>query len=233
MRKISTFIISRFVIKRIGLLLFISFFIISGGAFALANVTSNFQQTISPGTLEVDITDDTYTPIGSPSVAMDSATFSFTCQTTTGTLGTSSEQIYIVNPNAANDGFTVSIAASNPTDLWDSAGTPFDFNDPTNSGCDNGSDADSYGGQMTIDPSGATLATGACAGCGSTGLTLGSSASFNEGTLDSITLLTASAGSDDIGDWYIRGVSISQTIPAEQPAENDYNIDMVISVVAF
>jgi hypothetical protein len=224
MERISTLIISKFSIKKIALIGFMLLFALGGGAIALAQVTSNFQQTINAGTLSVDITNDSYTPVGSPSVAMNDVTFSFTCQTATGTLGTTSEQIYIVNPNAANNGFTISLAASDPTDLWDSAGTPFDFNDPTSAGCD--------GGQMTVNPAAGTVNAGACSSCDTTGLTLGSSAAFSQGVLDSITVLTASAGSDDIGDWYIRGIGISQTIPAEQPVASDYNIDLTLSIVA-
>lgn len=223
MQKLSTFIISRFTIKKIALLFFISLFTLVSGGYALAQVTSNFQQEITAGNLSVEITDSSYTPVISPTVEMNTVSFSFACQTVTGTFGTVSEQIYIQNPNAANDGFTVSLAADNPTDLWASAGTPFDFNDPSGAGCDSG--------QMTVNPSAGSVTKGACASCDTTGLTLGSSAAFNQGVLDSITVLTASAGSDDIGDWYIRGIGISQTIPAEQPAAIDYSLDLTLSIV--
>jgi hypothetical protein len=85
---------------------------------------------------------------------------------------------------------------------------------------------------MTIDPSGATLAAGNCASCDTTGVTLGSSTAFSEGATDSITLVTAAAGADDIGDWTVQGIDVSQTIPAEQPAATDYDIDMTLSIVA-
>ncbi len=194
--------------------------------------TSNFTQTISAGSLSVDITNSSYVTVGSPAVAMSGATFSFGCQTVTGTFGTSSEQIYIQNPDAADNGWTVSVAATATTSVWDSAGTDFDFNDTTSSGCADGADADSLAGRLTIDPSGATLSAGQCASCNTTGVTLGSSAAFNEGTVDSITVVTGAAGSSDIGDWYIRDIDVSQTIPAEQPAANDYDINMVLSIIA-
>ena len=232
MKNFSDLIISRFTIKQILFIFFALIFSLSGAGLAVAASTSNFQQTINAGTLSVDITDSSYTPIGSPSVVMTAGTFSFICQTVTGTFGTTSEQVYIQNPDAADDGFTVSLAASDPTDLWDSGGTDFDFNDPTGSGCTDGGDADSFGGQMSIDASGATLSEAACSACDTTGSTLGTPAAFNQGTLDSITLLTAAAGSDDVGDWYIRNIAISQKIPAEQPAASDYNIDMTLSILA-
>jgi hypothetical protein len=50
-------------------------------------------------------------------------------------------------------------------------------------------------------------------------------------TTDSVTLLTAAAGSDDIGDWTLQGVSILNTIPAEQPAASDYDINMTLSII--
>jgi hypothetical protein len=50
--------------------------------------------------------------------------------------------------------------------------------------------------------------------------------------VNSITLLTAAAGSNDIGDWLFTGVDIDQTIPAEQIAATDYLLPMILSVVA-
>ncbi len=229
--KIALFILSRFSLGKVlatGLMVFF----ISGASLTLAQVTSNFQQEITAGTLSVDIVDGSYDPVPSPSVEMQTTAFSFSCQTVNGVFGTSSQQIYIQNPSAANDGFTVSLAASNATDLWDSAGTPFDFNDPNAAGCTDGGDADSYGGQMTVNPSVADLDEGNCLSCDLTGLTLGSSASFSQGVTDSITIITAGSGSNDIGDWTIQDIAIAQTIPAEQPAASDYNIDMVLSIVA-
>jgi hypothetical protein len=85
---------------------------------------------------------------------------------------------------------------------------------------------------MTVDPSVGTLATGVCLSCVTTNITKGSSSAFNQGTTDSITLLTASAASNDVGDWHLQGVTISQTIPAEQGAATDYDINMTLSVVA-
>lgn len=85
---------------------------------------------------------------------------------------------------------------------------------------------------MTVDPSGGTLAVGSCASCATTSITKGSSASYLEGSVDSVTILTGAAGSNDIGDWKLTGVSISQKIPAEQAAASDYDINMTLSIVA-
>jgi hypothetical protein len=206
---------------------------LSGTTYVLASSTSNFTQTINAGTLAVDIVDGSYVTVGSPTMAMSAATFSFTCQTKPGSFGTASEVIYVSNPDAADNGWTVSFAAQATTNVWDSAGTDFDFNDSTGSGCTDGADAgDTVGGQMTVDASVATLAVGQCASCVVTNVTKGSSAAFVEGTTNTITILTGAAASNDIGDWKLTGVSISQKIPAEQPAASDYDINMVLSIAA-
>lgn len=194
--------------------------------------TSNFNQTINPGVLAIDIVDGSYVSVGSPTVAFTPTTFSFTCGSSTATFGTASQQIYVRNPDAADNGWTASLAGSAVTAVWDGAASDYDFNDPTGAGCTDGGDADSVAGQMTVDASGGTLAVGNCASCVTTNITKGSSNGFNQGTLDSVTILTAASGSDDIGDWTLQGVSISQTIPAEQGAASDYDINMVLSVVA-
>src|SRR3990167_3690598 len=205
--------------------------LVTGGlgsaTYVLASSTSNFTQAINPGTLSTDIVDASYVSVTSPAVAMAAATFSFSCQTKTGTLGTTTEQIYVANPDAADTSWSLGLAPANTTDVWDSAGTDFDFNDPTGSGCTDGADAgDTVGGQMTVDASVATLVVGQCASCVTTNVTKGSSAAFNEGTTNTITILTGAAASDDIGDWKLTEVSISQKIPAEQPAASDYDINM-------
>lgn len=199
-----------------------------------AAATSNFQFTINPGTLTVDIVDGSYAVVSSPSVVFSPTTFSFACQTpgVTGIFGTATQQMYIKNPDAADSGWAVSLAASAPTAFWDSTGTDVDFNDPTTSGCTDGADVDTLKGQLTVNASVGTLAAGACATCATTNITKGSSNAFNQGTTDSITLLTAASNSDDIGDWTLQGVSLSQTIPAETAAASDYDINMTLSVVA-
>jgi len=194
--------------------------------------TSNFTQIINPGSLSIDIVNGSYVSVGSPSVIFPATTFSFTCQTNTATLGTASQIIYIKNPDASDSGWVASIAGSATTAIWDGAGSDYDFNDAGGSGCTDGADTDTVGGQMTIDSSVGTLAAGTCLSCVTTNITKGSSASFVEGSVDSITLLNAAAASSDVGDWKLTGVAISQKIPSEQGAASDYNINMVVSIVA-
>ncbi len=203
------------------------------GTYVYASSTSNFQQTINIGTLAIDIVDASYVTVASPSVVMSTATFSFACQTITGTFGTASQNIYVSNPDAADNGWTASLAASATTAVWDSVGTDYDFNDNGTSGCaDSGVDVDTLGGQMTVDPSVGTLAVGQCNSCVTTNVTKGSSTAYVEGTTNSITVLTGAAASNDIGDWKLTGVSVSQKIPEEQVPATDYDINMVLSIVA-
>ncbi|MEZ4210655.1 MAG: hypothetical protein R3B38_03035, partial [Patescibacteria group bacterium] len=181
------------------------------------------------GSLTIDIVDGAGSSVTSPGVAMNSAGFNFACHTSTGTFGTSSEKIRVDNGTQTAT-WTASVAASAATDVWDSAGTDYDFNDPTSSGCGDGADADGLAGQMSVDPSGGTITPEG--GCTSTGVSLGSSSAFSEDSVDSITIVSAGGTADTGCYWDITGVGISQTIPAEQPAASDYNLDLVLSIVA-
>ncbi|OGF20512.1 hypothetical protein A2316_01660 [Candidatus Falkowbacteria bacterium RIFOXYB2_FULL_38_15] len=189
--------------------------------------------------LITDIVNVGYSSVGSPTMAMSSGAFSLACQTTTGSFGTNTERIYVNNNNGANNGWTLTLAAETPaTDVWDGAASDFDYNDPGGGGCTDTvdvDDADSVGGQMTVNPSTATLTVGQCGACDTDNVSKGSSASFDavaETPVNSITILAGAASSDDIGDWVLQGVSISQKIPGEQGIASDYDIDMVLTITA-
>lgn len=181
----------------------------------------------SSGSLSADIVNSGGTPVASPAVGFGSAQFMFVCQTTSGTLGTSSERIR-VNNTTPNGNWTLTMAATaGATAAW---GTAYDYNDSGGSpaGCADSGDTDSRAGQLTVNPSAATLAPQG--GCGSTGVTKGGSASFAEGSVNSITLLTAS-GSQTNCYYDLTGVSLSQQIPPETAVGN-YSINMTITVTA-
>jgi hypothetical protein len=202
-------------------------------AHSIAANNSTFNQTINAGTLTTDIMDASRVTVASPSVTMSAKTFSFDCYSggsaSTGTFGTDSERIYVTNPDAADAGWTLTVAATGgATTLWSSSS--FDFNDPTSSGCTDGGDADSRGGQLTINPNAGTL-TADCGSCATTNVTKGSSTAFNQGTTDSITMLTAAAGSDDVWRGYLTGATLSQTIPAET-ATGAFTLNMTLTVTA-
>lgn len=214
--------------------------VVSLPAIAFAASNSNFTQTINTGTLTTDILDASRNPVASPAVAMSAKSFSFNCYATgtasTGTFGTNSERAYISNGDAADNGFTLTMAAtSGATSTWNNGGATqkFDFNDPTGTpaGCTDGADAgDAFGGQMTINPAAGSITTD-CASCTSTGVSLGSSAAFNQGTTDSITLVNAGSTSNDIWRGYLTGATVSQTIPAEQTADS-YTLNLTLTATA-
>ncbi len=225
---------------RTGIRLAVAGTLVAGSFFGAAQAadTSDFTQTISAGTLTTDIRDSSRNAVASPAVAFSAVTFSFDCQAggsaSTGTFGTSDERLYVDNPDAADGGWTLAVAAtSGASATWSDGGTnTYDFNDPSGStaGCDDGADGDSVAGQLTLDPTAGSITTD-YSGSDTTGITLGSSTAFNEGTTDSVTLINAGASSADIWRGYLTGVSASQTIPAEQAAAG-YTLNMTLTATA-
>lgn len=197
-----------------------------------SNVTQ-LSQTINGGTLAVDTKDENRSTVASPSFTMGAASLSFDCQTTSGTIGSNTQRIYIDNPDVADNGWTLTVAATaGVNSLWQNTGDTanYDFNDTASSGCSDGGDTDSRPGRMTVDANAGTF-TADCTSCTTTNITKGSSANFDQGVTDSITLLNAAASSSDIGRWYLTGIAISQTIPGEQPVDS-YNIELTATVTA-
>lgn len=183
----------------------------------------------SPISLTADVVDGSGNSVVSPSVSMSSVPRSFLCQTVTGTLGISTQKIR-VNNTTGNPAWTLSIAATGgPTSSW-SAGTPtYDFNDTTGSGCTDGADADTLAGDLTINPAAGTNTPKS--GCAATGVTLGTSAAFNQGTTDAITLATGSSTAAINCYWDFTGISLSQTVPATQRA-GSYSLGMTLTITA-
>lgn len=194
---------------------------------------TDLTQVINAATLTTDIRDASLVSVTNPTFALTPINYSFSCQTSTGTMGSSSQRIYVDNPDVADDGWTLTVAATDGTTAaWSNAGDTeeFDFNDPTTAGCGDGADSDSVAGQLTINANAGTLTTD-CGSCSTTGITKGTSTAFSEGSTDSITLLSAASNSDDIGRWYLTGVGLSQTIPAEQLSDN-YSINLTATVTS-
>lgn len=182
-----------------------------------------------PGTLDVSIVDAGGTTVASPKVTLSSANVMFQDQVVSGVFGTVGERIRVSN-NTGAASWGLSIAATlGAASFWDGPGaSDYDFNDPTANAGDGG-DADAHGGQMTVDPSVATITPEG--GCSTTGISLGSSTSFSEGVTDTISLMTAGGTADTGCYWDLTGVGVSQTLPAQQGA-GTYNIDMTVTVVA-
>lgn len=199
----------------------------------LASNITQLNQVINGGTLTADTRDASRNPVASPSFTMSSTNLSFDCQNSTGTVGSNSQRLYVDNPDVADNGWTLTLAATaGPTAQWQNGGNTqqYDFNDSTSTGCTDGGDSDSRAGQMTVDANGGTL-TADCSSCDTSNITKGSSTGFEQGSVDSVTLLNAAASSNDVGRWYLTGVGIDQTIPAEQ-AEDSYTLQMTITVTA-
>ncbi len=183
------------------------------------------------GALGVDIVDSGGASVANPTVSMSALTIGFDCQTSTGTLGTSSQRIRVTN-TTTTPGWTVAIAATaGATATWTSGGNTFDFNDGsgTPAGCADGGDADAVAGRMTLDPSVGTSSPQS--GCNNTGITLGPSTPFAQGVTDSITLISASVSAGTNCYWDLTGVSVSQTIPIQQAA-GTYTLNLTVTVTA-
>jgi hypothetical protein len=218
---------------RVIALVIASFGLSPAGAWAASS--SDFTQSIAAGVLSTDIQDASRVPVASPTVALAAKNFSFNCQTSTGTFGTASQRIYATNPGAAvPNGWNVTLAATGgATSTWANTGSTkfFDFNDATSAGCTDGADTDTYGGQMTVDPSVGTL-TADCTSCTTTGITKGSSTAFVEGTANSVTLLNAANTASNPFRGYLTGVGMSQTLPAEQGVDSTYKINLTLTITA-
>ncbi|MDD5731667.1 MAG: hypothetical protein PHU42_02135 [Patescibacteria group bacterium] len=174
------------------------------------------------GDLFSDVVDSSGIHVVSPVYPLQSASLGFDCQSSTGTLGDSSQKIR-VNNDSATKTWTLSIAAtSGSSALWDTGSTTFDFNDSLGSGCTNG--------QLAINPTTATVT--AKSGCTTTGINKGGLASFVQGSVDSITLLQSDSSAATGCYWDLTGAGLTQKIPVEQSIGN-YSIDMTITAVTY
>ncbi len=181
------------------------------------------------GSQSVDIVDGSGNSVTSPSVTFSTKDFSWSTQTSTGTFGTSSQKVRATN-GTTDDTWSVNLAGSATTALWTAGSYHYDFNDSNGSGYTDGADADNYGGQMTVDPSGGTVAgVPDNTSCPITNISKGTSDSFVEGTTDSIDIFSGASGSTVPCKWDFTGASITQKIPASQ-ASGSYSISMTLTV---
>ena len=184
-------------------------------ANAAPTADSELTQVITAGALSTDILNESGADVTSPSFAMSAATVSNQQQSVTGTFGTNSQRVTVDNPQAANSGWTLTWNATTPgTGEWVDGGNSYPYNDTI------------ANGRLTVNPAAGSLTslTGT-----STSITLGSSTSFSASS--PVTLISAAAGSDDIWNGYVTGISLTQTIPASQPA-GSYIMDMTQTVAA-
>lgn len=190
-----------------------------------ASNAPTLSQSISAGALTADIyQSDDATPVASPSVSFPSQNYSFQCKTSSATLGDSNDKVNVTNLANGINTWNIAIAATGGyTTTWsDGSGHSYNFNDATGSGCTNG--------QLTVDPSVATLTDDCNSSCtaNDSTVTKGSSQAFDHaGGHDSVTLLSDSAGTPWEG--YLTGISLSQKIPALQHS-GSYTLGMTITL---
>lgn len=208
-------------------LILMVFALVATGAYAATTPTLN--QTINAGAKSVDIVDGAGSPVASPSAAFGALSFSFNTQDATASnIFTASQKIRVSNPTSTAT-WTVSIAGSAANALWTDGGNTYDFNDTA--GYTDGGDTDTKGGQLTVDPSGATrVGVPDSTACPIANVTLGGSDSFTEGGVDSIDLLNGSASAPTFCRWDLTGVNLTQKIPAGQPS-GSYAISMTVTII--
>ena len=183
----------------------------------------------SSGTLSIEFVNASDVTVVTPVFSFNEIIYSDLAQTPTSTFGDSTRKLRVFNSLATN-GWSVNIAATaGTTALWDRTDNlaKYDFNDSGANGTDSGIDADLLGGRLTVNPAAGTIASS----CSLTGMSLGSSASFTEGTVDSVTLMSATSAAALSCNYDLTGVSLSQIIGASQ-AQGAYTIDMTVTVVA-
>ncbi len=182
------------------------------------------------GTLATDMVDASGDPIANPNVAFP-ATYSQTICTTNSTPLVTSGRLIRVSNQTPNSNWTLSLApTSGPGALWQSGGHSYDFNDSALGGCGDGADLDGSGGQLGVDlVSWSITPEQECSG---TGISAGSSMNFSEGSVDAITLATASSGAMAACYWDVNGVNLTQKLPA-LVAPGDYHLDMTLTATAF
>ena len=185
------------------------------------------------GVLSINFVNDAQALIA-PTVTFDSKNMLFECQTSTSQTVFGGSYIR-VNNDISESGWTASIAATDgPAATWYDpvSGNRMDFNDGAGSpaGCYAGSDGDTYPGQLTVNSGALTIARQK-AGCSASGLSAGSTASFQETVLDAVTLYSASSSSDIFCWWDIGNLTFDQRIPPLTPA-GEYELDMTVTVTA-
>ncbi len=202
-----------------GLTAVVIFASISPAVHAATTATSNLTQTINAGVLHTDVRDGSNAVVASPSFAMSAGTVSTSSQqTVTGSFGSATQRISVDNPGAANNGFTLALAATGgPTATWTNGTNTYPFNA-----------ASASLGQLTINATGATYT--AVVG-GTTGMSNATSGTFSSGANTPITILTAGSTSADVLNGYLTGVSVSQTIPAATPA-GSYTFGLTQTITA-
>lgn len=187
----------------------------SSVANAATTANSKLSQTINPGVLSTDIRNSSNVVVNNPTFSMAAKTVSFSQQTSTGTFGDNQNRIYVENPGAANNGWTLTLNALQPgSGEWSSGSGTYKYN------------ANATTGQLTVNPSAGTITPVIGSG---TGVLKNVATAFSGNS--PVRLMTASASADKVWAGYITGIGLTQAIPASQPA-GTYTLPMVQTVTA-
>lgn len=187
----------------------------SSVANAATTASSKLSQTINPGVLSTDIRNSSNVVVNNPTFSMAAKTVSFSQQTSTGTFGDNQNRIYVENPGAANNGWTLTLNALQPgSGVWGSGSDTYKYN------------ANATTGQLTVNPSAGTITPVIGSGTG----VLKNTATAFSGS-NPVRLMTASASADKVWAGYITGIGLTQAIPASQPA-GTYTLPMVQTITA-
>lgn len=185
---------------------------------ATSTANTTLTQKINPGTATTTTCNPaTRATVTTPTYAMTDITASTNDQAATGTMGSASQAPCIDNPSAGVSGWTLALAGSTTSSTWSSsaASAAYAFN-----GGAGGTGVD----KLTVSPGSYSGLTGPTAG-----ITVpAGSATFQNGTVDSVTLATGDATAAKKNTFgYVSGVGLSQVVPGGTPAATDYQLPMV------
>ncbi len=200
-----------------------------GDATPNNTANANLAVTVNEGALGIDMVDDEGTTVLNPNIPMDAIVSRFMNQESTGTLGVPMEQIIVYNPTS-DPTWTATIGATgDPASVsWTGTTYTMDYNDPDMSISGNG--------QLNIDPTTGVYAnvvldhiTGLVdqTTASPAGISLGDSAAFAD-VISSIDLFS-STSADPYRIYTLQGVSLTQVVPARQPAD-DYVINLTLTI---
>ena len=195
---------------------------VAGGVAFAAN-NPNFTQEIVAGSLVGKILDASGAEVASPSVALSQKNFSFACQSSTGTLSTAAQRLYVENATTGGgNGWTMSINAATPgTGTFVSGVNNMAYN---GAGCTDGSYAAGTG-QLSLNTSASTVNTDS--GVAGT-VSKGAGGAFTGS--NAVTLMTATAA-NTMWRGHITDIAVTQKIPPAQPTGN-YSMNFVVTTTA-
>lgn len=164
---------------------------------AIADSRATFNIVIEPGLLAATVRGQNGERLKSPSIRLDDERPSICSGSVkAGTLGTDAERLYMENPDATTDGWSLSLSAELPSRNIDQLNS-----DPVGDQC-----VFSDHGVVIVDPTKAALNTD-CLRCSTHNIAIGS----RQNSVDSgtpVTILQSGQKSEDIGRWFLTGIDV-------------------------